>query len=259
MRIVTAVFLAGLMASTVPVIAQEMSDTNMEILKQKLKADKKLLVAGNMDLSDADAKKFWPVYDAYQTDLQQVNQKLGQTHFRLRDLDPHERLRIDRWTKVLERHTRREMGSCRREQIAAVERAGHRLQRVVGVRELVGLGDAAEGVRGREEETVVGADVEPPLPVAQGESAPPASHAGIDDREVDARRHVRERVRQDERALQHMPRPDPVRDVYHPCVGSDRPDHAVARADEVVLKPEVREEGDDHGRERNASTSPSRS
>ena len=79
MRIVTAVFLAGLMAYAVPVVAQEMSDTNMEILKQKLKADKKLLVAGNMDLSDAEAKKFWPVYDAYQKDLEQVNHKLGQT------------------------------------------------------------------------------------------------------------------------------------------------------------------------------------
>lgn len=74
-----AVFLAALMACAVPAIAQEMSDSNMEILKQKLKADKKLLVAGNMDLSEADAKKFWPVYDAYQKDLEQVNQKLAQT------------------------------------------------------------------------------------------------------------------------------------------------------------------------------------
>ena len=79
MRIVIALLLAGLMASAVPAVAQEMSDTNMEILKQKLKADKKLLVAGNMDLSDAEAKKFWPIYDAYQKDLEQVNHKLGQT------------------------------------------------------------------------------------------------------------------------------------------------------------------------------------
>ena len=79
MRTVSAVFLAGLMACAVPVVAQEMSDANMEILKQKLKADKKLLVAGNMDLSDAEAKKFWPIYDAYQKDLGEVNHKLGQT------------------------------------------------------------------------------------------------------------------------------------------------------------------------------------
>lgn len=71
--------LAGLMACTLPAIAQEMSDANMEILMQKLKADKKLLVAGNMELSDAEAKKFWPIYDAYQKDLEQLNHKLGQT------------------------------------------------------------------------------------------------------------------------------------------------------------------------------------
>jgi Spy/CpxP family protein refolding chaperone len=67
------------MLCAAPAMAQEMSDTNMEILKQKLKADKKLLVAGNMDLSDAEAKKFWPLYDSYQMDLNQVNQQLGQT------------------------------------------------------------------------------------------------------------------------------------------------------------------------------------
>ena len=76
---IVAIVLAVLMGSVLPATAQESSDTNMEILKQKLKADKKLIVAGNMDLSEADAKKFWPVYDAYQKDLEQVNQKLGQT------------------------------------------------------------------------------------------------------------------------------------------------------------------------------------
>jgi hypothetical protein len=80
---VVSLFFTGLMLCTVSALAQPASDTsadtNMEILKQKLKADKKLLVAGNMDLSDAEAKKFWPVYDAYQKDLEQVNQKLAHT------------------------------------------------------------------------------------------------------------------------------------------------------------------------------------
>ena len=79
MKTVTAVLLTGLMAWTLPALAQPVSDTNMEILKQKLKADKKLLVASNMDLSDAEAKKFWPIYDEYQKDLEQVNQKLANT------------------------------------------------------------------------------------------------------------------------------------------------------------------------------------
>lgn len=79
MRILTAVVLGGLMMCAVPAVAQQMSDSNMEILKQKLKADKKLIVANNMELSEAEAKQFWPIYDAYQKDLEQVNQKLGQT------------------------------------------------------------------------------------------------------------------------------------------------------------------------------------
>jgi len=31
----------------------------------------------NMELSDAEAKGFWPIYDAYQKDLQQLNGRLG--------------------------------------------------------------------------------------------------------------------------------------------------------------------------------------
>jgi Spy/CpxP family protein refolding chaperone len=51
--------------------------TNMEILRQKIKADKKLVVAANMSLTEAEAKQFWPVYDAYQKDLQQINERTG--------------------------------------------------------------------------------------------------------------------------------------------------------------------------------------
>ncbi|HET6674408.1 MAG TPA: hypothetical protein VFG71_03665 [Nitrospiraceae bacterium] len=53
--------------------------TNTQILLDKIKADKKLLVASNMDLTDAEAEKFWPLYDEYQQDLGQINQRLGQT------------------------------------------------------------------------------------------------------------------------------------------------------------------------------------
>ena len=40
-------------------------------------ADKKLVVASNMDLSEADAKAFWPIYDGYQKDLQQIDERIG--------------------------------------------------------------------------------------------------------------------------------------------------------------------------------------
>lgn len=55
----------------------ESTDENMKILQEKIAADKKLLVAENMDLTDADAKNFWPIYDNYQKDLQKINDRLA--------------------------------------------------------------------------------------------------------------------------------------------------------------------------------------
>ena len=75
MRLVTAcAIVAGL---ALPVMAQTTGTTNMEILRQKIKADKKLVVAQNLQLTDAEGTAFWPVYDAYQKDLQQINQRIG--------------------------------------------------------------------------------------------------------------------------------------------------------------------------------------
>jgi hypothetical protein len=51
----------------------------MEILRDKIKADKKLVVAANMQLTETEGKAFWPVYDAYQKDLQQINERLAKT------------------------------------------------------------------------------------------------------------------------------------------------------------------------------------
>jgi hypothetical protein len=69
----------GAFLATAPALAEPASDTNMEILKEKLKADKKLLIAGNMELTDAEAKQFWPVYDSYQKELDGINKQLGAT------------------------------------------------------------------------------------------------------------------------------------------------------------------------------------
>ncbi len=61
-----------------PVMAQQPATIDMDILAEKIKADKKLVVAMNMDLSEKEAEAFWPVYDSYQADLGHVNQRLGQ-------------------------------------------------------------------------------------------------------------------------------------------------------------------------------------
>jgi hypothetical protein len=51
------------------VTAQEKPADNMQILLAKIKADKKLVVAGNMQLTENEAKTFWPVYERYQSEL----------------------------------------------------------------------------------------------------------------------------------------------------------------------------------------------
>ena len=50
---------------------------NMQVLRDKLKADKKLVVAANMDLTEAEAKSFWPVYEAYQQELHKLNDRIA--------------------------------------------------------------------------------------------------------------------------------------------------------------------------------------
>ena len=72
--VTVCVLVAGLASAA---IAQTTGTTNMEILRQKIKADKKLVVAANLKLTDAEGMAFWPVYDAYQKDLQQINQRVA--------------------------------------------------------------------------------------------------------------------------------------------------------------------------------------
>jgi len=77
MKLVGVVILCLAVLTAIPGFAQcNQADTNMQILRDKLKGDKKVVVAANMDLTDAEAKVFWPIYDAYQKDLQGPNDRL---------------------------------------------------------------------------------------------------------------------------------------------------------------------------------------
>ena len=73
---------AALLAA-LPALAQQTSTAsgdkpadNMDIVLEKAKADKKYLVADNMNLTESEAKAFWPIYDNYQKDLGAINQRL---------------------------------------------------------------------------------------------------------------------------------------------------------------------------------------
>jgi hypothetical protein len=58
-----------------PALSQDKPADNMQILKDKLRADKKLVVAAHMELTESEAKDFWPVYEEYQKDLAAINQR----------------------------------------------------------------------------------------------------------------------------------------------------------------------------------------
>ncbi len=46
-----------------------------ELAREAINANKKLVVAANMDLSENEKKGFWAVYDNYQTDLNSLNER----------------------------------------------------------------------------------------------------------------------------------------------------------------------------------------
>jgi hypothetical protein len=56
--------------------AQDKRADNMQILRDKIRADKKLVVATNMELTESEAKNFWPIYNEYQKDLQNINGRI---------------------------------------------------------------------------------------------------------------------------------------------------------------------------------------
>ena len=56
--------------------ADSAATTNMDILRDKIRADKKVVVAANMQFTDAESKGFWPIYESYQKDLQKINDRL---------------------------------------------------------------------------------------------------------------------------------------------------------------------------------------
>jgi uncharacterized membrane protein YdfJ with MMPL/SSD domain len=63
-------------AFPVPALTQDKPADNMQVLREKIKADKKLVVATNMGLTESEAKSFWPVYEGYQKDLGAINQRI---------------------------------------------------------------------------------------------------------------------------------------------------------------------------------------
>jgi hypothetical protein len=77
-RMLMAASAAMLLYAAPPVRAADAPQSNMDIVREAMRADKKAVIATNLQLTDAEAKAFWPVYDKYEKDLLTANNKLYQ-------------------------------------------------------------------------------------------------------------------------------------------------------------------------------------
>ena len=55
------------------VISPTVTDEDIALLRQDLRAKKMQVIGDNMSLSDAEGQRFWPIYNHYVKDLQAVN------------------------------------------------------------------------------------------------------------------------------------------------------------------------------------------
>ena len=64
----------ALVAAAAPSFAQSATD-EIELIRVIIEAERKVVVATNMDLSDAESEAFWPVYNEFETAVRSVNDK----------------------------------------------------------------------------------------------------------------------------------------------------------------------------------------
>jgi hypothetical protein len=74
-----ACFIVVLLFGASSAFAQRESDTGVSVdkdvalLRRDLRAEKKQIIAANMSFTEAEATKFWPVYDQYAAEMGKVN------------------------------------------------------------------------------------------------------------------------------------------------------------------------------------------
>lgn len=52
---------------------QPITDTDIQMMRKDIRSQRKQIIAANMKLTDAEAEKFWPLYDQYVSELVQMN------------------------------------------------------------------------------------------------------------------------------------------------------------------------------------------
>jgi opacity protein-like surface antigen len=64
------------LSMSVAAAAQDKPADNMNIVRDAIRAEKKVLVAENMGLTETEAAAFWPVYEEYQTEMKVIGDRM---------------------------------------------------------------------------------------------------------------------------------------------------------------------------------------
>ena len=78
--LVTAAISVGMRANVQTAPQKEsaqhvISDRDLDLIRKDLRSTRKQLIASNLQLTDSEATKFWPIYDQYVSDLILINDK----------------------------------------------------------------------------------------------------------------------------------------------------------------------------------------
>jgi len=65
--------LPAVRAQSQPSSQQSSIDQDVDLLRKDVRSQKKQIIAANLKLTDAEAEKFWPIYDQYTTELVKIN------------------------------------------------------------------------------------------------------------------------------------------------------------------------------------------
>lgn len=76
MRVLPLAAIAALTLAA-PLAAQVNTTDKVEITRDQIMAEKRAIVAQNMNLSEQESVAFWPVYDEFQAELRANTQKAG--------------------------------------------------------------------------------------------------------------------------------------------------------------------------------------
>jgi Spy/CpxP family protein refolding chaperone len=75
-NLAAVLFAAAMIAATCASAEDKVADViDMQALRTALRTDKKALVASTLKLTPDEAKKFWPLYDEYQRNLDMTNRR----------------------------------------------------------------------------------------------------------------------------------------------------------------------------------------